>query len=105
MEVQRLCKDQRIDLTIIKANMPEITLMCIDNGSISAVKGGQTAIYLDYAILAQILLVINFPDNLDSYQYENNEVLLMFLYTTRKMVYIEVLRNLWQISFPKRYKS
>ena len=41
MEVQRLCKDQRIDLTIIKANMPEITLMCINNGSISAVKGGQ----------------------------------------------------------------
>ena len=31
---------------------------------------------MDYVILAQTLPVINFSDNLDNYQYEDNEVLL-----------------------------
>ena len=70
--------DQRTDLTINKANFPGNTLAYVNNGSISAVRRGQTAIYLDYVILAQILPVINFPDNLDNYQYEDNEVLLYF---------------------------
>ena len=55
--------DQRPDLTIIKANFLENTLVYMNNGSI-------------YVNLVQILLVINFPDNLDNYQYEENEVLL-----------------------------
>ena len=63
-------------MAIIKANFPENTLVCVNNGSIFGVKGGQTAVYLDYVILAQILPVMNFPDNLDNYQYEDNEVLL-----------------------------
>ena len=32
--------NQRIDLTIIKANFTENTLVYVNNGSISAVKGG-----------------------------------------------------------------
>ena len=59
-----------------KANFPENTLFYINNGSISVVKGGQTAVYLDCVVLAQILHVINFPDNLENYQFEDNEVLL-----------------------------
>ena len=31
---------------------------------------------MDYVILAQTLPFINFSDNLDNYQYEDNEVLL-----------------------------
>ena len=68
--------DQKTDLAIIKANFLENTLVYINNGSIFAVKGGQTAVYLDYVILAQILPVTNFPDNLDNYQCEDNELLL-----------------------------
>lgn len=68
--------NQRTDLTIAKANFPDNTLVYLNNGSISAAKGGQTAIYLDYVILVQILPVINSPDSLDNYQDEDNEVLL-----------------------------
>ena len=66
---------QKTNLTISKANFSENTLVYVNNGSIFAAKGGQTAVYLDYVILAQILPVMNFPDNLDNYQYEDNEVL------------------------------
>ena len=71
-----------------KANFPENTLVYINNGSVSVVKGGQTAIYLDCVILAQILPVINFPDNLENYQFEDNEVLLYVpLYNTQNGLY------------------
>ena len=68
--------DQKTNLTIIKANFPENTLVYVNNGSIFAVKGGKTAVYLGYVILVQILPVMNSPDNLDNYQYKDNEVLL-----------------------------
>ena len=87
--------DQRTDFTIVKANFPENTLVYVNNGSVSAVKGGQTAIYLDYVILAQILPVINFPDNLDNYQYEDNEVLLYFpLYNMQNGLYRGLKKSL-----------
>ena len=96
MEVQRLFfGDQRTDLTINKANFPGNTLAYVNNGSISAVRRGQTAIYLDYVILAQILPVINFPDNLDNYQYKDNEVLLYFpLYNTQNGLYKGLKKSL-----------
>lgn len=69
--------DHRTDLAIMKANFPENTLIFVNNGSISAVKGGQTAIYLDYFILAQILSLINSPEvNLDNQNIQYDEVLL-----------------------------
>ena len=70
--------NQRTDLKIAKANFPDNTLVYLNNGSISAAKGGQTTIYLDYVILVQILPIINSPDSLDNYQYEDNEDLLYF---------------------------
>ena len=50
----RFFKDQRTDLTIGKPNFPENTLVYINNGSITPVKGGH-GIYLEFVILAQIL--------------------------------------------------
>ena len=70
-------KDQRIDLTIPKANFPENTLCCVNQGSISQVKDGE-AIYLEYVILGQIMPVAN-PDpsiDFDNYQFKENECLL-----------------------------
>ena len=90
--------DQKTDLTIIKANFPENTLVYVNNGSIFAVKGGQTAVYLDYVILAQILPVMNFPDNLDNYQYEDNEVLLYVpLYNPQNGLYRGIKKSLANI--------
>ena len=70
-------KEQRIDLTIPKANFPENTLCYVNQGSISQVKDGE-AIYLEYVILGQIMAVAN-PDpsiDLDNYQFKENECLL-----------------------------
>ena len=90
--------DQKTNLTIIKANFPENTLVYVNNGSIFAVKGGQTAVYLDYVILAQILPVTNFPDNLDNYQYKDNEVLLYVpLYNTQNGLYRGIKKSLANI--------
>ena len=58
--ISNLIKDQRTDLTIVKANFPENTLMYVNQGSISPVKNGY-AIYLDLVILAQILPLANPP--------------------------------------------
>ena len=87
--------DQKTNLTIIKANFPENTLDYVNNGSIFAVKGGQTAVYLGYVVLVQILPVMNFPDNLDNYQYKYNEVLLYVpLYNTQNGLYRGIKKSL-----------
>ena len=87
--------DQKTNLTIIKANFPENTLVYVNNGSIFAVKGGKTAVYLGYVILVQILPVMNFPDNLDNYQYKDNEVLLYVpLYNTQNGLYRGIKKSL-----------
>ena len=70
-------KEQRIDLTIPKANFPENTLCYVNQGSVSQVKDGE-AIYLEYVILGQIMAVAN-PDpsiDLNDYQFKENECLL-----------------------------
>ena len=54
-------KDQRVELTISKANFPENTLVYINQGSLSVVKGVEEAIYLDFVILGQIMPISN-PD-------------------------------------------
>ena len=87
--------DQKTNLTIIKANFPENTIVYVNNGFIFAVKGGQTAVYLGYVILVQILPVMNFPDNLDNYQYKDNEVLLYVpLYNTQNGLYRGIKKSL-----------
>ena len=81
--------DQRADLTIKKANFPENTLVYINNGSVTPVKG-RHAIYLEYMILAQILPVANpSPEvDLDNHKYLDNEVLIFtLLYHTENGLY------------------
>ena len=47
-------KDQRVELTISKANFPENCLMYINQGSLSVVKAGEKAMHLDFDVLEQI---------------------------------------------------
>ena len=71
-------KDQRVELTISKANFPENILVYINQGSLSVVKGGEKGIYLDFAILGQIMPIAN-PDpkfDIDNYLCKDNEVII-----------------------------
>ena len=70
-------KEQRTDLTIGKPNFPENTLVYVNNGSITPIKGGH-AMYLEFVIIGQILSVANRPPNIDfdKYNYKENEVLI-----------------------------
>ena len=65
--------DQRSDLTIPKPNFPENTLVYVSQVTISAVKGGH-AIYLEFVITDQIMLIAN-PDpeiDLDKHDFKDH---------------------------------
>ena len=82
-------KDQRTDLTIGKPNFPENTLVYVNNGSITTVKGGH-AMYLEFVIIGPILPMGNLPPNIDfdKYDYKENEVLIFTpLYNTENGLY------------------
>ena len=69
--------DQRVDLTIPKANFPENALVYANQGSISQMKDGE-AIYLEYVVLGQIMPFAN-PDpsiDFETYGFKENECLL-----------------------------
>ena len=93
-------KDQRIDLTIPKANFPENTLCYVNQGTVSQVKDGE-AIYLEYVILGQIMPLAN-PDpsiDLDNYEFKDNECLLYVpLYNTETGLFKGLGKKLGYIS-------
>ena len=53
--------DRPSDLSIPKANFPENTLCYVNQGSVSFVKGGGQAIYLEFVVCGLLILVAN-PD-------------------------------------------
>ena len=82
-------KDQRTDLIIAKPNFPENTLVHINNGSVTLVKGGH-ALDLEYVVIGQILPLANLPPgiDLDKHDYKDNEVLIFTpLYNTENGLY------------------
>ena len=93
-------KDQRIDLTIPKANFPENTLCYMNQGTVSQVKDGE-AIYLEYVILGQIMPIAN-PDpsiDLDNYEFKDDECLLYVpLYNTETGLFRGLGKRLGYIS-------
>ena len=93
-------KEQRTDLTIKKPNFPENTLVYVNQGSISPIKGEQ-AIYLEFIILGQILPFAN-PDpkiNLDNHDFKDNEVLLFVSsYNTETGLYHGLKKKLGYIT-------
>ena len=94
------CGDQRTDLTIVKANFPEKTLVYVNNCSITPVKGGH-ATCLDFVILAQILPVVNPPPglDLDTQKFKDNEVLIYTpLYNTENGLYRGLTKKLGYIT-------
>ena len=85
MEGKWVFSRNRTNLTIAKPNFPQNTLVYVNNSSIMPRKGGH-AMYLEFAILAQILLMAN-PSpsiDLDKRNCKDNEVLIfMSLYNTQ----------------------
>ena len=91
--------DQRADPTIKKANFPENTLVYINNGSLTPVKGGH-AIFFEYVILAKILPMANSPSNidLDNHKYLVKEVLIFTpLYNAENGLYRGLKKRLGNI--------
>ena len=73
-----LFDDHRSDLIIPKTNFPENTLVYVNQGSVSLVKGGGQAIYLEFVVCGQFMPVAN-PDpsiNLETHVFQDNETLL-----------------------------
>ena len=70
--------EQRSDLTIPKANFPELTLTYVNQARVSLAKGGEKALYCDFVILAQIMPLANIDPliNLDTYEPKDNEVVI-----------------------------
>ena len=93
-------QDQRVDLTIPKANFPENTLLYVNQGTISQIKDGE-AIYLEYVILGQIMPLAN-PDpsiDLDTYDFKENECLLYVpLYNTENGLFKGLAKRLGYIT-------
>ena len=59
--------DEKADFNIIKNFFPENTLMYVNNGYISTVKGGELAIYVQNFIIGQLIAAANSPENLEDY--------------------------------------
>ena len=69
--------DQRAELTIVKANFPENTFCYVNQGSVSLVKGGEKALYLDFIVLGQLMPAANVNPkiDLDSYVLKKTRLL------------------------------
>ena len=73
--------DQRAEFTILKGNFPENSFCYVNQGSLSLVKGGEKAIYLDFVILDQLMPAANTNPaiNLDTHVLKENEVIMYCL--------------------------
>ena len=93
--------DQRAELTIQKANFPENTLVFVNQGTVSLVKGREKAVYLDYVVIGQIVPGANVDPkiDLDKYKYKENEVMLyMLVYNTATGLYGGLTKKLAYIT-------
>ena len=59
--------DEKANLNIEKQNFPENALCDINQGYISAVKGGELAMYNHNHILGQLVVAVNQPKDIDQY--------------------------------------
>ena len=70
--------DHRSDMIIPKANFPENTLVYVNQVSVSLVRGGGQAIYLEFVVCGQLMPVANLDPsiNLEKHVFQDNETLL-----------------------------
>ena len=93
--------DQRAELTILQANFPENSLCYVNQGTVSLVKGGEQALYLDFVDLGQLIPAANAnPEiDLDTDVFEENEVIMYCpVYNKSTGLYGGVTKNLGYIT-------
>ena len=81
--------DQRAELTIVKVNFLENTLVYINQGTVSLVKGGEKAVHLDFIVLGQIMPAANVDPKLDLTKKMRSYYICLF--TTRQQEFMVVL--------------
>ena len=90
-----------VDLTIVKANFPELTLCYINQARVSLVKSGERAIYCDNVIIAQIMpLAVSDPSiDIDTYETKENEAVIYTpLYNTSTGLFYGLTKKLGLIT-------
>ena len=70
-------KEIKPEMNIEKVNIPENTLLYINQGFISTVKSGELAMYVHNFIIGQLITAVNQPENINEYQCDDNEVKLL----------------------------
>ena len=70
-------KEIKPEMNIEKANIPENTLLYINQGFISMVKSGDLAMYVHNFIIGQLITAANQPEDIDAYTCNDNEVKLL----------------------------
>ena len=65
------------EMNIEKVNIPENTLLYINQGFISTVKNGDLAMYVQNFVVGQLLVAANQPEKIDEYVCADNEVKLL----------------------------
>ena len=88
-------------MTISKADFPENTLCYVSQGTVSLVKGGEKAIYLEFAVIRQVIAVANADPsiNLETHVFKDNEVLLYVpVYNKATGLYGGLKKKLGQIT-------
>ena len=71
--------DQTADFTINKANFLDSTLVYVNQGNVTPVKGELT-VYLDYVIIAQLIPAMNNPENIEEYECLPNDFIYHKIY-------------------------
>ena len=66
--------NQKGEFTLTKVNFPENILIYVNQESISTLKGGKHAIYLDYVILGQLICSKTIPEDFENYECKENKV-------------------------------
>ena len=70
-------KEIKPEMNIEKANVPENTLLYINQGFISTVKSGELAMYVHNFIIGQLIIAANQPKDINEYACNDNEVKLL----------------------------
>ena len=65
------------EMNIEKVNIPENTLLYVNQGFISTVKNGDLAMYAHNFIIGQLLVAANQPEDISQYQCKENETKLL----------------------------
>ena len=75
--MQGFFSDERADFNLEKRNFPENTLCYINQGYISTVKLGESAIYTHVLLLGQLTIAVHQPADIETYECKKNETKLV----------------------------